>query len=63
MKNRIYILFGLSLCVLSAVFMGWIIAGIFGLGKSTMIVTGIIGFFGGAVCMSSPGWALAPDKE
>ena len=62
--NRLWILIGLAFCVLSAVFMGWVIAGIFGLGKSTMIVTGIIGFFGGAVCMSAPEWALAPpDKE
>jgi hypothetical protein len=62
--SRIYILVGLSFCILSAIFMGAVIAWVFGISKgATMIVCGIVGFFGGAVCMSSPGWALSPDKK
>lgn len=61
--NRLWILAGLLLCVSSAVFMGWVIASIFGLGKGIIIVAGIIGFFGGCVCLSPPEWALSPDKE
>jgi hypothetical protein len=62
--DRIYVLIGLLLVVASAVFMGWLISWIFNFSSGPiMIVAGIIGFFGGAVTMSGPEWALSSDSE
>ncbi len=64
MKHLVYTLVGLLLCVGSAVFMGWLISWIFNFSSGPiMICCGILGFFGGAVTMSGPEWALSPKSE